>query len=74
MEVNLKAREAIFKAIMNQIRENKPPETKAAYDKLKKLGYKEFTIKQMIGQCIAIEFHHMMNSRKEFNMERYKKN
>lgn len=74
MEVNLKARDEIFKVIMNQIRNKKPPETKAAYDRLKKLGYKEFTIKQMIGQCFAIEFYHMMKFRKEFNNERYKEN
>lgn len=74
MEVNIKARNEIFKVIMNQIRDKTPPETKAAYDRLKKLGYKEFTIKQMIGQCFVIEFYNMMKFRKEFNMERYKKN
>jgi Holliday junction resolvasome RuvABC DNA-binding subunit len=74
MEVNIKARNEIFKVIMNQIRSKKPPETKAAYERLKQLGYKEFTIKQMIGQCFAIEFYHMMKFRKEFNNERYKEN
>lgn len=74
MEVNLKARDEIFKVIMNQVRNNKPPETRATYDRLKKMGYKEFTIKQMIGQCFAIELYHVLKFHKEFNNERYKRN
>jgi hypothetical protein len=36
METNEVLREQIFEIIKNQLRDNNPPETKAAYDRLRK--------------------------------------
>lgn len=74
MEPNEILREQIFEVIKNQIRDNNPPETKATYNRLRKQGYKDFTAKQMIGQCIAVEFFDVFKLGKEFDNERYKKN
>ncbi|MEZ4981542.1 MAG: hypothetical protein R2769_08150 [Saprospiraceae bacterium] len=74
MEPNLILREQIFEIIKNQIRENNPPETKITFDRLLKEGYDEFTTKQLIGQCIAVEFYEMMTQKKTFNLNRYVKN
>jgi len=56
METNLKARKIIFTTIENQIKNNDPPETLKAFNKLKSLGYNEFEAKQLIGQCVAFFF------------------
>lgn len=57
MKTNEILRAQIFEVVKNQISENNPPETGAAYDKLKKLGFDENQIKEMIGQCLADEIN-----------------
>ncbi|MBK6967328.1 MAG: hypothetical protein IPH20_26400 [Bacteroidales bacterium] len=74
METNEKAREQIFEIVKNQLRDNDPPETKETYDKLENQGFDDFQIKQMIGQCIAIELFDILKFGKPFSKERYIKN
>lgn len=64
-------REQIFTIISNQIADNKPPETKIAYDRLISLGYSEFVTKQLIGQCVAVEIFNVMKHGKTFDEKRY---
>ncbi len=70
METNEKLREQIFEIIKNQIRDNTPPETKATFDRLRKQGFDDFTTRQMIGQCLAVELFGVLKFGKTFNMER----
>lgn len=74
METNDKIREQIFEIIKNQIKDNNPPETKITYDRLINKGFDDFQIKQMIGQCLAVELFDVMKFRKPYNNERYIKN
>ena len=74
MEINEKLREQIFEIIKNQIRDNDPAETKATFDRLQKQGFDDFQIRQMIGQCLAVELFDVMKNRKPYNNERYTKN
>ncbi len=74
MKTNEKLREQIFEIIKNQLRDNDPPETKAAYDRLRNHGYDDFETRQMIGQCIAVELFDVLKFSKPYNNERYFKN
>lgn len=74
MEINEIIREQIFEIIKNQLRDNNPPETKATYTRLQKLGYDDFETKQMIGQCLAVELFDVLKFGKPYNNERYIKN
>ena len=59
MKTNLKLRKEIFKIIENQIENNDPPETIKTFDKLKSQGYNDFEVKQLIGQCVAVEIYNV---------------
>lgn len=74
MESNKIMREQIFQIVRNQIKANKPPETKLTYQRLIDLGYTEFESKQLIGQCVAVELFRLLKHREPFNQTRYIKN
>lgn len=71
MKINTKLRDEIFKVIENQINSNTPPETKLTFERLLSLGYNEFEVKQLIGQCIAVEIFDVIKLEKPFNENRY---
>jgi hypothetical protein len=71
MEINEKLRDQIFEIIKNQIRDNRPHETKATYDRLRKQGFDDFRTRQMIGQCLAVELSDVLKFSKPFDNERY---
>ncbi|PKG42858.1 hypothetical protein [Psychroflexus sp. MES1-P1E] len=74
METNEKLREQIFEIIKNQLRDNEPPETKSTYNRLIRKGFDDMQIRQMIGQCLAVELFDVMKFRKPYNNARYIKN
>ena len=74
MKPNEIMREQIFAIIENQMKENNPPETKKAYQRLLKEGYSKFQAKQFIGQCVAVEIFKVMKFKEPFNENRYIKN
>jgi hypothetical protein len=71
MKTNEILREQIFQIITNQLRANNPPETKQTYERLKKLGYDDYHVRQLIGQCLAVEKYRVMKYKKPYNNERY---
>ena len=74
METNLTLRKEIFKIIENQIKNNDPPETLTTFNRLKDQGINDFEVKQLIGQCVAVEIYNVMKFKKPFDKERYIKN
>ncbi|MDD2550477.1 MAG: hypothetical protein PHD00_10340 [Bacteroidales bacterium] len=74
METNGAMREHIFEIIDNQLRDNNPPETKTTFDRLLEQGFNELHIKQMIGQCLALELFDIMKHGKSYDNARYIKN
>jgi len=74
METNEILREQILKIIKNQLNDNDPPETKETFDRLKAQGLSDHQIRNMIGQCIAVELFEIMKHGKPYNNERYVKN
>lgn len=74
METNENLRDQIFGIIKKQMEENNPPEINNAYDRLIKEGYSDFETKQLIGQCVAVEFYNVLKHGKPFDEERYVNN
>jgi hypothetical protein len=74
MKPNLKLRDNIFEIIDNQVKNNNPPETALTFKRLKEEGFDDFTVKQLIGQCVAVEIYNVMKYRKPFDENRYIKN
>ncbi len=74
MKTNLKLRNEIFRIIENQIEANDPPDTLITLKRLKNQGFGDFEVKQLIGQCVAVEIYNVMKFKKPFDNERYIKN
>jgi hypothetical protein len=74
MESNEIVRRELFKVIANQMRMNKPPETRKAYERLIKMGYSELETKQLIAQCLSIEIFNALKHGEDYNQKRYTTN
>lgn len=68
------ARDAIFEAIENQIRDNNPPITKETLNRLIAEGYSKDEAMKLIGFSLANEISEIMNDNQPFNEERYSQN
>ena len=71
MESNEIVRETIFKVISNQLRLNKPPETKLTLKRLKELGYSDLDAKKLIGQCLAVELFRVLKNQTPYDETKY---
>ena len=74
MKTNKRLRAEIIQVVENQLKGNKPPETKQTYDRLVKMGISKEEAKVHIGQCVAIEIFEIMKNQKPFDEKRYIKN
>ena len=64
-------REAILEVINNQIRDNDPPETKQALDRLQEEGFsKEETLK-LIGYVVASEVFTVLKENRSYDKKKY---
>jgi len=68
------ARDAIFEAIENQIRDSSPPITKETLNRLIAEGYSKNEAMKLIGFSLANEISEIMNNNQLFNEERYSQN
>jgi len=68
------ARDAIFEAIENQIKDNNPPITKETLNRLIAEGYSKNEAMKLIGFSLANEISEIMNNNQLFNEERYSQN
>jgi hypothetical protein len=71
MKIDKEMRDQFFEVVENQIKSNSPPATKLTYNRLSQLGYNDFQIKQMIGQCVSVEIFEVVKSGQPFNEKRY---
>ena len=74
METNKVLQHAILTTVDNQIRDEKPPETKQTFERLVKSGYSKTDAKKYIGQCVAIEIFNVMKHHQPFDEKRFIKN
>ena len=71
METNEKMKAQILEIVKNQLESNDPPETKATYERLKREGFNESQVKQMIGQCVSVELFESHKFGKTYDDLRY---
>jgi hypothetical protein len=64
-------RQAILEVINNQIKENDPPETKKAYDRLMKEGFSEQETLKLIGYVVASEVFTVLKENRRYDHEKY---
>jgi len=67
-------RESIFEVIENQLRDNLPPETRQAFDRLLREGHSQSEAKRLIGCALSVEIYDVLKNKREFDPERYRKN
>ena len=74
MKPSDKIRAQIFEIIENQIKDGNPPETLSTTKRLIEEGFSDFEVKQLIGQCVAVELFTVLKHKKPFDEKRYVKN
>lgn len=74
MKTNEILREQVLQVVENQLKDNKPPETKQTYDRLVQSGISDADARIYIGQCVAVEIFNIMKHGKPFDAERYTRN
>ena len=63
-----------LEAVETQLGDNKPPETRQTFDRLRAQGISEKDTKLLIGSVIAVESYEIMKSGTPFNHERFVRN
>lgn len=70
---NPRLQKLIFEIVENQVRDNDPPETKAAWDRLKAAGYTDLQIKKKIGGVCVEHLYYVMKDKVPMDLEKYKR-
>lgn len=65
------AREAIFEALENQLRENDPPEVRETLDRLIGAGHSRDDAKRLIAIVLASEIFDVLKTQKGYDNDRY---
>jgi hypothetical protein len=66
---------AAFMEIVDiQIKDNNPPETRIAFDRLRREGFSEVDAKKLIGQAIALETFRIIKKNETYDRERFIRN
>ena len=71
---NPQLKEVYLEVVENQLRDNKPPETRQTLERLLKEGYNRNDAIIIIASAIAAEMFFVLKSGKEFNRERFVRN
>jgi hypothetical protein len=66
-QFNQNLRDAVLKAVENQLVNNNPPETKQTYDRLLREGHSENDAKLLIANVVAAEILEVVNRHEPFN-------
>ena len=62
---------AILEVINNQVKDNDPPETKQALDRLQKEGYSREETLKLIGYVVASEVFTVLKENRPYDNEKY---
>ncbi len=63
--------QAMIETIENQIRDDKPPETRETFDRLVSDGYSKAEAKRLMANVLVIEIYGMMKDKRDFDRETY---
>jgi len=72
-QLNRRANKAIIRVVKNQIRQNKPPETRETFDRLLGEGYPKAEAYRLLGWVLTAEIHDMMKQERVFDESLYVK-
>jgi uncharacterized protein DUF1841 len=64
-------RNAILKAVENQLSNDNPPETKQTYNRLLREGHSENDAKLLIANVVAVEIFEVVTRQEPFNHDRF---
>jgi hypothetical protein len=67
-------RETLLEIVDNQLKDNDPPETREALDRLVSQGISEADAKLCIAQAVCVEVWDVLSNEKPFDQERFIKN
>jgi hypothetical protein len=70
-EGNPRLKKAILQAVSNQLRINKPPETKETLNRLMDEGHSKQQSMEMIGAVLSSHIHSMLKEQREYDNESY---
>jgi len=70
-QVNRRAGKAIMRVIKNQIRQNKPPETRETFERLLSGGHSKGEAYRLLGCVLTAEIYDMMGQRRVFDESLY---
>lgn len=73
MKNNPHLKKAILEVVGNQLRDNKPPDTRLTLDRLLAEGYPKDEAKNLIGCVVVSEIFDIMKEGKPFDQQRYVK-
>lgn len=74
MKANHIVREQILQIVDNQLKSNKPPETRQTYDRLLRSGITDKDARLYIAQCVAGEVFDVLKYQQPFNEKRFIEN
>ena len=65
------ARETILEVVVNQIRENAPPETRSTFQRLQDQGHPPKEARTLIACVLAAEIYRMVKAKEGYDEARY---
>lgn len=68
---NLRLKKLILEVVDNQLRDNDPPATKEAYNRLLEAGYSASAAKEKIGAVVVEEIYDVMKENQPYDKKRY---
>lgn len=68
---NLRLKKIVLEVVNNQLRDNDPPATKTAYQRLLDAGYSASEAKEKIGSVVLEEIYDVMKENQPYNEKRY---
>lgn len=74
MNPNEIVRAQMLKIVDNQIKGNKPPETKQTYKRLISEGFSDLDSKKLIAQCVAVLLFDAMKNNSPVDHDKYLEN
>ena len=66
-------KQAILKAVENQLRQNDPPETKITLNRLMEEGYSKKEAKELIAAALSAHMFDMLKNKREYDNAKYVK-
>lgn len=68
---NQRLKKLVIEVVDNQIKDNNPPSTKEAYEKLQEFGFTKTEAKERIASVVAEEIWYVMHENQPFNEKRF---